>query len=178
MYNADLPSEAATLILLDKSHRLAELIVTEAHQWVQHNKVKATLTEVRSRYWLVKGRQFVRNLIYKCVTWCHLERRPYSSIPPPPLPDFRVKQSQLFSCTGVDFTGPMYVKVHNTTGGKRHGCTYTLVTSLDQSTLNWWLDWVQSMLQALYCQVSDAMFDGHWQHKDIWIYRSSHIEGA
>lgn len=81
MHNTDFPSEVVTPTLLDKSDRLAELIVTEAHQRVQHNGVKATLTEVRSRYWLVKGRQFVRNLIYKCVT-CHcLEGRPYSSIP-------------------------------------------------------------------------------------------------
>ena len=68
MHNADLLSEAVTPILLDKSHRLAELIVTEAHQQVQHSGVKATLTEVHSRYWLVKRRQFVRNQIYKCVT--------------------------------------------------------------------------------------------------------------
>ena len=126
MHNADLPSEAVTPILLDKSHRLAELIVTEAHQRVQHSGVKATLTEIRSRYWLVKGRQFVRNLIYKCVTCRCLEGRPYSSIPSPPLPDFRVKQSRPFSCTGVDFAGPMYVKDHDTTGGEKTWlCLYT-----------------------------------------------------
>ena len=121
LQSADLPSEACKPILLDKRHKLAELIVTDAHQRVQHHGVKATLTEVRSRYWLVRGRQFVRTLIHKCVTCRRLEGRPYSSIPSPPLPDFRVKQSRPFSCTGVDFAGPMYV----TTGEKTWLCLYT-----------------------------------------------------
>ena len=75
-----------------------------------HNGVKETLTELRSTYWLVRGRQFVRKLIYSCLVCCKLEGRPYQSVPPPALPDYRVRQSRPFQHTGVDFAGPLYVK--------------------------------------------------------------------
>ena len=32
------------------------------------------------------------------------------SVPPLPLPDYRVRQSRPFQFTGVDFTGPLYIK--------------------------------------------------------------------
>lgn len=68
MGNSDLTPTAREPILLDKEHHLASLIATEAHRKVGHNGVKQTLTEIRARYWLVKGRQFVRRLVYHCPT--------------------------------------------------------------------------------------------------------------
>ena len=52
--NADLPFSAKHPILLDKKHYLTLLIVRNAHQRVQHNGVKETLTEVHSKYWREK----------------------------------------------------------------------------------------------------------------------------
>ena len=46
-----------------------------------------------------------------------LEGRPYQAPPPPPLPEFRVKECSPFTYTGVDFAGPLYVKNHS---GKNH----------------------------------------------------------
>lgn len=126
MGNSDLPSSARTPTLLDKTHHLAELIIMEAHRRVQHGGVKSTLTELRSTYWLVRGRQIVRKLVNSCVTCRRLEGRPFSGIPPPPLPEYRVRQSRPFSCTGVDFAGPLYVKTPETPGrAKTWLCLYT-----------------------------------------------------
>ena len=75
-----------------------------------HNGVKATLTELRARFWIVRGRQFVRKLLHQCVTCRKLEGRPYKAPPPPPLPEIRVKETAPFSCIGLDFAGPLYVK--------------------------------------------------------------------
>ena len=66
--NADLPPPTRHPILLPKEHHLTTLIVENAHKMVMHNGIKETLTELRARYWLVKGRQFVRQLLHKCVT--------------------------------------------------------------------------------------------------------------
>jgi len=101
--NADLPCTTKYPILLSKEHYLATLIVLDAHNRVMHNGVKETLTEVRSKYYIIRGRQFVRRLLYKCVV-CH-------NLPPPPqLPEFRVKKMPPFTYTGVDFAGPLYIE--------------------------------------------------------------------
>ena len=110
MSNSDLPSSAQTPILLDKSHPLTALIVMDAHRRVLHNGVKETLTELRSAYWLIWGRQFVHKVIHSCLTCRKLEGRPFQSVSSPPLPEYRVRQSQPFCYTGVDFAGPLYVK--------------------------------------------------------------------
>jgi len=57
-------------ILLLKQHPLTTLFVKFAHEPTLHNGVEDTLTELRSKYWLVKGRQFIRKLIRQCVVCC------------------------------------------------------------------------------------------------------------
>ena len=95
-----------------------------------HGGVKSTLTEVRSRYWIVKGRQFVRKMIFRCVKCRKHQARPYRPPPPPPLPSFRVQESQPFASTGVDFARPLFVKdVHSSTSGKVWICLYTCCTT-------------------------------------------------
>ena len=110
MGNSDLPPSSQQPVLLDKTHHLTKLIVMEAHNRVKHNGVKETLTELRSAYWVMQGRQFVRQLIYRCVICRRVDGRPYRGISPPPLPEYRVSHVRPFSHTGVDFAGPMYVK--------------------------------------------------------------------
>ena len=77
------------------------MIVQDAYERVIHNGIKETLTELRSKYWIIKGRQFVRRVIHKCIICRKLEGPPYALPPPPPLPDFRVIQQPPFMYTGV-----------------------------------------------------------------------------
>ena len=98
--NADVPSLAKHPILLSRDHHLTMLIVRECHERVMHRGVKATIIELRSRYWIVWGRHLIEKI---------LRRRSYISPPAPPLPLFRVKEARSFSFTGVNFAGPLYV---------------------------------------------------------------------
>jgi len=74
------------------------------------NGVKETLTEIRSKYWIIKGQQFVRQIIHTCVICRKLEGLPCTLPASPPLTDFRFTEQPPFTHTGVDFAGPLYVK--------------------------------------------------------------------
>lgn len=110
LHNANVPFTSKHPVLLDKKHHLTFLIVSEAHRRVQHNGVKETLTEVRSKYWIVGGRSVVRLHIHKCVTCRRFEGRPFCAPPAPPLPTFRVNEAPPFTNTAVDFAGPLYIR--------------------------------------------------------------------
>ncbi|CAB4032864.1 Pro-Pol poly, partial [Paramuricea clavata] len=81
--NADIPGETKHPILLNAKNRLTELIVKESHNRVFHNGVEETLTELRSRFWIIRGRQFITKLMHRCVVCKKYE---------------------------VNFAGPLYVK--------------------------------------------------------------------
>ena len=78
LVNADIPYETKYPVLLSPTHHLTTLIVKECHKQVKHNGVKETLTQLRSRYWLVKGRMLVQKLIYRCVICRRIEGKPYT----------------------------------------------------------------------------------------------------
>ena len=85
---------------------------------VLHDGVKETITEVRTRYWIVKGRSLVRSVIHHCTTCRKHEGAPFRSPPPPPLPEFRVTQTPAFAHTGVDFAGPLFVRDRSSSSRK------------------------------------------------------------
>ena len=82
-----------------------------------HGGVRATLAEVRSKYWIPKGRQCVKKILSKCTICKRHEGQAYSAPQTAALPDFRVRQAPAFSKVGVDFAGPLSVKA--TAGGTR-----------------------------------------------------------
>ena len=110
MLNTALPFSARNPILLARNHHLTTLLVFDAHERVLHNGVRETLAELRSAYWVVKGRQLVKRLLRACTTCRRHEGPPCQGVPSPPLPSFRVTESRPFQTTGVDYAGPLYIR--------------------------------------------------------------------
>ena len=114
------------IVLIFKDVVVKKIIVRDAHERIFHAGVKETLTEVQSSFWLIQGKQFIRHIIHKCVICHRSEGRPYQGVPPPPLPEYRVKRSRPFQFTGVDFAGPLYVKPSSQERGQKAWlCLYT-----------------------------------------------------
>lgn len=68
-------------ILLNKQHHLTLLTVKECNERVMHGGVKATLTELCSKYWLVQGRYYIWGVLHQCTVCCRFQGKPY--LPPP-----------------------------------------------------------------------------------------------
>ena len=108
--HAPLPYESRNPILLTTKHRLALLIVAQCHDRVGHLRTKATLTELRERYWICRGRSFVRMVLIKCRPCRRALTKSYDAPVTPPLPSLRLKNNRAFSSVGIDNFGPLHVK--------------------------------------------------------------------
>ena len=86
------------------------MIIRYSHERVIHNGLKETLTEVRSKYRIPKGRQTVKKELFGCNTCRRFQSRSYPVPESPDLPEFRVRDVHAFSCVKVDFADPLFVK--------------------------------------------------------------------
>ena len=66
----------------------------------------------------------MKKIIRSCVTCNKLEGLPYSSVAPPDLPSIRSSDDPPFSHTGIDFAGPLFVKVEDKSD-KAYVCLFT-----------------------------------------------------
>ena len=64
--NSDLDLEGRHPRILPKDQPLTALIIKACHEQVLHSSLRATLAQVRSRYWIPKGRQAVKTILGKC----------------------------------------------------------------------------------------------------------------
>ena len=53
-------------IFLDNKGYFSELVILDSHRKVKHNRVKDTLNQLRSSYWITQGRRTVKRVIAKC----------------------------------------------------------------------------------------------------------------
>ena len=121
--NAILPYATKYPLFLPRGAHFTALVVRRAHCRVMHNGVKETLTEIRMRYWIIKGRSIVRSIIHCCVTCKRHEGAPFKTPLPPALPVFRVQEQPPFTFTGVDYAGPLYIPSKET--NKAWICLFT-----------------------------------------------------
>ena len=108
--NPDMPQPSKHPNLLETTHPVTTLIVKDCHEKVMHNGVRETLSELRSRYWINRGRSFIRRILHECLVCKKMQGQHYINPRSPPLPEFRVQQAQPFTSCGVDYAGPLYLK--------------------------------------------------------------------
>ena len=117
--NAHISYSTKYPILLPRNNHLTTLIVREAHERVGHDGVKEVLVEIRRKFWVVRGRSLVSFIIHRCVLCRKFEGLPYQGPPPPPLPEFRLREHPPFTYMGVDFAGPIHVRTYGLTSTEK-----------------------------------------------------------
>ncbi|XP_057381572.1 uncharacterized protein LOC130704107 [Daphnia carinata] len=114
-------------ILLPTHHPVVKLLIADRHVSLKHAGVKTTLSDLRERFWIIKGRQQTKSVWHACVKCQRLTSPPFTEVAAP-LPLNRLKQAKAFEITGVDFAGPLYYK-HPISRKKRKQAELT--TSVD-----------------------------------------------
>ena len=126
-----LNQEVKTPMLLPSRHHVVELIIRDAHERMLHGGVNTTLTTIRERFWIIRGRQTVKKNLRRCVKCRKIEGKHYSLPQPPELPGERVSDDPPFAHTGIDFAGPLYTseKVENPEDAKAYVCLFTCAST-------------------------------------------------
>ena len=93
--------------LLPSSNYFTKLSILYTHAKVCHAGAESTLTELRLKYWIIKGQQTVRKIINPCVTCKKVQGKVLRPPPTPALPKYRVYAEFQFQVTGFDFAGPL-----------------------------------------------------------------------
>ena len=94
--NAPLLEASKTPILLPSKTYFSELVVSQAHERVFHDGVGETLSAVRERYWILRGREIVKKFVRRCKKCARFEGKPFEFNVTPNLPEFRVSEAPVY----------------------------------------------------------------------------------
>ena len=61
--NSELDFRTKFPIILPRENKFTELVITDCHHKVHHCKERETLAELRSKFWVTKGRQCVKKIV-------------------------------------------------------------------------------------------------------------------
>ena len=119
------------VILPSKSH-LSTLLITFYHRSSGHCGVDQTLTELRKKYWITRGRALVKRVISGSKGGCTLCKRCNSRLQVQQmadLPPCRIEPSKRpFTNIGIDYFGPIPVAFRRSRE-KRYGCIFTCMAT-------------------------------------------------
>ena len=97
-------------ILLRNNSLFTQPVIRKVHEEHYHCGINSTLAFIRYNYWIVRGRQTVKNFSKNCVICKIVQGKTAISPETPKLPEFRVSRNHPFENVGVDYTGPLYLK--------------------------------------------------------------------
>ena len=110
-----LEEDAKHPFILPADCHFTTLLIEDAHQRTLHGGVQLTLATLRRQYWKVKGRSAVKRVIRACTTCSRYAARVPSQLMGE-LPKSRVRYSSPFECAGVDYAGPIHLRLTKTRG--------------------------------------------------------------
>ncbi|KAK6761928.1 hypothetical protein RB195_022863 [Necator americanus] len=107
--NSDLPQDAITPIFFSNKSCFTSLLILHTHSCNNHCGVNHTLTELRQRLWIPKGRTTVKKVLNNDCFHCkRFKAKPFALPPFATHPAKRTTSPQFpFQNVGMDFFGPM-----------------------------------------------------------------------
>ncbi|XP_066933479.1 uncharacterized protein [Clytia hemisphaerica] len=124
----DFPYASKHQIVLPAKQPAVILLGRKFHNQFHHVGKEHMLSLLRQRYWIIGGRAMCRQIIQSCITCQKLNAKP-SFTKMANLPEDRITVSTpTFYHTGVDYFGPILVKVLRSRV-KRWGCIFTCLTT-------------------------------------------------
>lgn len=113
--NANINYNQKHPIILPQMDHFTSLVVSEAHDKTLHGHIQLMINVIRQRFWIVGVRRLVKRCINNCKTCFRFRAKAKTQIMAN-LPKQRVNPSRTFSHCGVDYAGPIKLKLYK--GGR------------------------------------------------------------
>ena len=126
---ANLGYEVRHPAILDQESHLTSLIISHYHcEQSKHFGEGHTLNQIAQKYWILNAKSAVKRIIKDCLIWRRRTAKPCQQIMAE-LPESRLQIGEApFTQTGVDYFGPLIVRVGRS-DVKRYGCLFTCLTT-------------------------------------------------
>ena len=108
LQNANIPDDSINPIIFPRKGSLTRLIMEDIHRRLLHSSPSHTLTQIRNKYWIPKGRMEVKKILKKFLICVRYQGGPYKM--KPLAPKSKVIESRVFEHTGLDYFGPLHIK--------------------------------------------------------------------
>ncbi|KRY59122.1 hypothetical protein T03_16464 [Trichinella britovi] len=95
--------------LLHRKVMIVDLLITREHNRQLHAGVAQTLSALRERFWILRGRSAVERVLRTCWICRRVAARPFRQRMGD-LPAARVNPARPFSNVGIDFVGPLLIR--------------------------------------------------------------------
>ena len=116
--------------MLPKDSPISWLIAVYFHRVGGHLGEAASVSKVRSKFWIIGIRRMMKNIINGC-RFCKEKLKAVHGQIMSPLPVERISESPAFHAVGVDYFGPYAIKgeVQKRVRGKAYGVIFTCFSS-------------------------------------------------
>jgi hypothetical protein len=113
LQQSNLPYQAIHLMILPANHHFTKLVVSAEHIRLHHTGSQLLTASLRERYWIPRIRNLVKSVTYQCLNCFRFKaqaaKQLMGELPPP-----RVQPSRPFLTTGIDYAGPISLKLGTT----------------------------------------------------------------
>ena len=110
LQHSTLPYQTRHQMILPANHHFSRFIVSAEHLRLHHAGPQLLIASLREKYWILRIRNQVKTVIHQCLTCYKLKAQATQQFMGE-LPSTRVQPSRPFLNTGVDYAGPISLKV-------------------------------------------------------------------
>jgi transposase InsO family protein len=108
--HSTLPYQIIHQMILPANHHFSRLVVSSEHIRLLHAGPQLLIASLREKYWIPRIKSVVKTVIHQCLTCYKLKARATQQLMGE-LPSARVQPSRPFLTTGVDYAGPVLLKL-------------------------------------------------------------------
>lgn len=109
--NSPLERSVKHPILLPKNHHVVSILIDYYHKMYLHCGPQQLQSILSIKFWIISARSIIRSRVFHCIV-CHKNKPRMCSNLMGNLPATRVTPSRPFLVCGVDYAGPINIKIH------------------------------------------------------------------